>query len=163
MEYQHNFKIVSKMKEVMKGERVVNQTKAIDPFEMWKNVYDQAETYWSKVLDENLATEDFSRGLGKVLDMNLQYKKLVNDSAKTYLEQMNMPSKQDLANLASLMINVEEKIDRIEDLIDDSINTEAIQQKQTVEINSLKNEVKKIHKKMDQLLDLLQKPEEKDL
>lgn len=145
--------------EVTKGEIVVNQTKAIDPFEMWKNVYDQAETYWSKVLDENLATEDFSKGLGKVLDMNLQYKKLVNDSTKTYLEQMNMPSKQDLANLASLIINVEAKIDQIEELVEESIDIEAIQQKQTTEMNSLKNEVKRIHKKMDQILDLLQKPE----
>lgn len=135
----------------------MNNTKTIDPFEMWKNVYDQAESYWSKVLDENLATEDFSRGLGKVLDMNLQYKKLVNDSTKTYLEQMNMPSKQDLANLASLIINVDAKIDQLEELIEDSIGLEANQQKQATEVQTLKNEMKKINKKIDQLTELLQK------
>ncbi|WP_017755215.1 polyhydroxyalkanoic acid synthase subunit PhaR [Calidifontibacillus oryziterrae] len=135
-----------------------NGTKTIDPFEMWKNLYDQAETYWSKVLDENLATEDFSRGLGKVLDMNLQYKKLVNDSTKAYLQQMNMPSKEDLANLATMMINVEEKIDHIEEVVDGFLDIEMTQQKQMSEINTLKSEVKELHKKIDQIVDILQKP-----
>lgn len=129
----------------------------IDPFEIWKNVYDQTESYWSKVLDENLATEDFSIGLGKVLDMNLQYRKLVNDSTQAYLEQMNMPSKDDLARLASLIINVEAKVDLIEGSVEDAIVVQADQKKQTADLKQLQTEVKNIHKKMDQILGLLQK------
>ncbi len=129
----------------------------IDPFEVWKNVYDQTEAYWSKVLDENMATEEFSRGLGKILDMNLQYKKLVNDSTKAYLEQMNMPSKDDLAKLASLIINVEAKVDQIEEVVEEASFVQASQLKQNEEIKTIQNEMKKISKKMDQILELLQK------
>jgi len=135
----------------------VNQSKTIDPFEIWKKVYEQTESYWSKVLDENLATEEFSRGLGKVLDMNLQYRKLVNDSTKAYLEQMNMPSKDDLAKLASLIINVETKVDQIEDAVEDAIVVQADLEKQGSDVKALQNEIKKINKKMDQILELLQK------
>lgn len=135
----------------------MNQSKTIDPFEIWKNVYDQTESYWSKVLDENLATEDFSRGLGKVLDMNLQYRKLVNDSTKTYLEQMNMPSKDDLAKLASLIINVESKVDQIEEVVEERIVVQADAQAVASEVKELQIEVKNLHNKMDQILVLLQK------
>lgn len=135
----------------------MNQSKTIDPFEIWKKVYEQTESYWSKVLDENLATEEFSRGLGKVLDMNLQYRKLVNDSTKAYLEQMNMPSKDDLAKLASLIINVETKVDQIEDAVEDAIVVQADLEKQGSDVKALQNEIKKINKKMDQILELLQK------
>ncbi|HHY74816.1 MAG TPA: polyhydroxyalkanoic acid synthase subunit PhaR [Bacillus bacterium] len=135
----------------------MNQSKTIDPFEIWKNVYDQTESYWSKVLDENLATEDFSRGLGKVLDMNLQYRKLVNDSTKTYLEQMNMPSKDDLAKLASLIINVESKVDQIEEVVEERIVVQADAQAVASEVKELQIEVKNLHNKMDQILLLLQK------
>jgi polyhydroxyalkanoic acid synthase PhaR subunit len=135
----------------------VNHSKAIDPFEIWKKVYDQTESYWSKVLDENLATEDFSIGLGKILDMNLQYKKLVNDSTSAYLEQMNMPSKDDLAKLASLIINVETKVEQMEAVVEEAIVVQADQDNQASEFKNLQNEVRRIHRKMDQILELLQK------
>lgn len=133
------------------------QSKSIDLFEIWKNVYDQTESYWSKVLDENLATEDFSKGLGKVLDMNLQYTRLVNDSTNAYLEQMNMPSKDDLAKLASLIVNVEAKVDQMEEVVEEAIVVQADQQNQANEIKELQIEVRKINRKMDQILDLLKK------
>ncbi|WP_458413642.1 polyhydroxyalkanoic acid synthase subunit PhaR [Schinkia sp. CFF1] len=133
------------------------QSKSIDLFEIWKNVYDQTESYWSKVLDENLATEDFSKGLGKVLDMNLQYTRLVNDSTNAYLEQMNMPSKDDLAKLASLIVNVEAKVDQMEEVLEEAIVVQADQQNQANEIKELQIEVRKINRKMDQILDLLKK------
>lgn len=135
----------------------MNQTKMIDPFEMWKNIYDQTEAYFSKSLDENLATEDFSKGLGKVLDMNLQYKKLVNDSTKVYLEQMNMPSKDDLARLASLVLNVESKVDDLEEAIEDTIVVQADQERLAQEVKTIQIEMKQLHKKMDQILELLGK------
>lgn len=135
----------------------MNHSKTIDPFEIWKKVYDQTESYWSKVLDETIATEDFSKGLGTVLDMNLQYRKLVNDSTSAYLEQMNMPSKDDLAKVASLIINVETKVDQIEGVVEEAIVVQAEQKKQESELKSLQNEVKMIHKKMDVILELLQK------
>lgn len=135
----------------------MNHSNTIDPFEIWKKVYDQTESYWSKVLDENLATEDFSKGLGKILDMNLQYKKIVNDSTSAYLEQMNMPSKDDLAKLASLIINVESKVEQIEEVVEGAVVVQAGQEKQASEIKNLQHEVQRIHKKMDQILELLQK------
>lgn len=135
----------------------MNHSKTIDPFEIWKKVYDQTESYWSKVLDETIATEDFSKGLGTVLDMNLQYRKLVNDSTSAYLEQMNMPSKDDLAKVASLIINVETKVDQIEGVVEEAIVVQAEQKKQESELKSLQNELKMIHKKMDVILELLQK------
>ncbi len=135
----------------------MNQSNTIDPFEIWKKVYDQTESYWNKVLDENLATEDFSKGLGKILDMNLQYKKLVNDSTNAYLEQMNMPSKDDLAKLASLIVNVETKVEQIEEDVEGAIIVQADLDKQAREMMILQDEVKKIHRKMDQILALMQK------
>ncbi len=54
-----------------------------------------------------------------VLDLNLFYQKALNDTTKNYLEQVNVPTKEDIARVATLVINLENKVDNIEEFLEE--------------------------------------------
>ena len=45
--------------------------------------------------------------------------KALNDTTKNYLEQVNVPTKEDIARVATLVINLENKVDNIEEFLED--------------------------------------------
>ena len=118
---------------------------SLDPFSIWKNVYDQTEKNMNEVIHETLKTEAFSEWLGQVQNTYLQYQQLVQKSTEEYLKQVNMPSREEVASIASLIINLEEKIENIDQKIDD----ELIESPAKAEINKLKASVSKLDKKLD--------------
>ncbi|MFY0543300.1 polyhydroxyalkanoic acid synthase subunit PhaR [Brevibacillus sp. H7] len=89
-----------------------------DPFTLWKKLYDQTEEQWSKTLGETIKTESFSAWLGLMQKQMLEYQDAVRKNTERYLEHAHLPSKQDLANLAELIINVETKVDELDAKLD---------------------------------------------
>ena len=126
---------------------------SLDPFSIWKNMYDQTEKNMNEVINETLKTEAFSEWLGQVQNTYLQYQQLVQKSTEEYLKQVNMPSREEVASLANLIINIEEKIENIDQKIDDELIDSPVK----AEINKLKASVSKLDKKLDAVVSLLEK------
>lgn len=131
----------------------------LDPFQAWKDVYDKTESYWGKVIGDNMNREEFSQMMGNVLNMNLQYQQAINEVTGRYFQQVNIPTKEDVANVASLVINVEEKVEALEDRFDD------LEDKQDSpafkrEVTKLKSDVKSLDKKLDKVLSLLEEQQD---
>lgn len=129
----------------------MTQTTTFDAFTMWKNLYEKTESTWRDAIQETLGKESFAEGLGQIQGQYLQYQALVNKMTETYLKQANFPSREEIANVASLVINVETKMDDIEDQIDVN-KLEA-----SKEIDQLKKAVNNLEKKMDKVIELLGK------
>ena len=55
---------------------------------------------------------------GKMLETMLAAQKSVRDNMRTYLETMNVPTREDIARLGELVVGLEEKIDQIADRLD---------------------------------------------
>lgn len=143
-----------------KGDGVLEQQKVFDPFQAWKDVYDKTESYWGKVIGDNMNREEFSQLMGNVLNMNLQYQQAVNEVTGRYLHQVNVPTKEDVANVASLVINVEEKVELLEEQFDDRFDELEAQQESASalkkDVTKLKSDVKSLDKKLDKVLSLLE-------
>ncbi len=134
-----------------------------DPMKAWKDAYDQTEKYWGKTLNETLKTEEYSAWMGSVLDMNLFYQKMINDVTKGYLEKMNVPTQEDIARVASLIVNLENKVDRIEEFLEDKMD--GLEQSSTSkrDMTKLKSDLRILENKVDKILNYLEKanqPEE---
>jgi polyhydroxyalkanoic acid synthase PhaR subunit len=138
------------------GEKQMNEQKVFDPFLTWKEMYDKAESYIGKMLGETMNSEDFSKWMGSVLNFNLQLQKMIKETAERTLWQANMPSKEDLANVASLVVNVEEKVEALEELLEERQDHPNTVKR---EITKLKNDMKRLEGKVDKLLALLDKEE----
>lgn len=134
----------------------MSQQIPFDPFALWKQMYDKAEEQWSQTIDENMHQEDFSKWMGQCLNGYLQYQNVARQSAEKYLEQANMPSRQDLSNVASMVVNIEEKIDKLEQTVEEDVLDMLSQQDLSKEVKALRSDVTKMAKKLDQLFDLLE-------
>jgi polyhydroxyalkanoic acid synthase PhaR subunit len=133
----------------------MTQQKNFNPMELWKDFYNQSESYWGNVLDEKMKEEYFSEWMGKVLEMNLQVKKILNETTESYLSQVNLPTQNDLSNIATLVVNVDSKVDSLEELIEETSANQVNQAELKREMTRVKNEIKSLDNKLDAILTLL--------
>jgi len=132
----------------------MNDQKIYDPFLVWKELYEKTESYMGKALGETMNSEEFSKWMGNVLNFNLQLQKMIKETAERTLWQANMPSKEDMANIAALVVNVEEKVEAVEELLEAQQDEPGVLRK---DITKLKSDMKRIEGKLDKLLDLMGK------
>jgi polyhydroxyalkanoic acid synthase PhaR subunit len=89
-----------------------------DPFEVWRQLYETNERAWSAALEEAMGSPGASDSSGKLLETMLAAQKSVRDNMRTYLETMNVPTREDIARLGELVVGLEEKIDQVADRLD---------------------------------------------
>jgi polyhydroxyalkanoic acid synthase PhaR subunit len=92
--------------------------RATDPFELWRQMYETNERAWTSALEQAMSSPEFSESSGKLLETMLAAQKSVRDNMRTYLETMNVPTREDIARLGELVIGLEEKIDQLADRLD---------------------------------------------
>jgi hypothetical protein len=89
--------------------------RASDPFELWRQIYETNERAWNAVLERTVNNPAFAESSGKILETFLSAQKTVRDNMRTYLEQINLPTREDIARLGELIISLEEKVDQFDD------------------------------------------------
>lgn len=122
---------------------------SFDVFAMWKDIYEKTESAWHDAIQETLEKKSFAESLGQIQSQYVQYQELVNKMTESYLKQANIPTRDEIANVASLIINVDAKIDQLEDEFDDQ------NERVFKEIDALKKSVSSLEKKLDKVIELL--------
>ena len=89
-----------------------------DLFEVWREMYDANERAWSTALEEAMGGTEGSESSGKLLETMLAAQKSVRNNMRTYLETINVPTREDIARLGELVVGLEEKIDQLTDRFD---------------------------------------------
>jgi hypothetical protein len=95
-----------------------NTGRATDPFETWRQLYDANERAWTSALEQAMGSDEFGETSGKMLETMLAAQKSVRENMRTYLETMNVPTREDIARLGVLVVGLEEKIDQVVDRLD---------------------------------------------
>jgi polyhydroxyalkanoic acid synthase PhaR subunit len=126
-------------------------------YDMWKDLYSQS----SKFFDEKISNDFPSQGMGQILEMNLQFKKMLDESTLRYLEFINVPSRNDLANISSMIVNVDAKVDDLEEILEEKLDSQGDQESVQKDLSNLKKEMKSLDNKLNQILTLLKLPEDK--
>src|SRR6266513_2652767 len=86
-----------------------------DPFELWRQIYETNERAWNAVLERTVNNPAFAESSGKILETFLAAQKTVRDNMRSYLEQINLPTREDIARLGELIVALEEKVDQLDD------------------------------------------------
>ncbi|MED0675686.1 hypothetical protein P4S93_01375 [Aneurinibacillus thermoaerophilus] len=96
-----------------------NQT--FDPVQMWKSWYDLVEKTFGKTIDDFIKTTEYGSMIGEYQKWFFysqeQYKKMVDQ----ILNENNLPSKEEIARVAQLVIQLEEKVEKLDERLDDEI------------------------------------------
>jgi polyhydroxyalkanoic acid synthase PhaR subunit len=117
-------------------------------FDIWKDSYSQ----YSNLFDEQTAKEFPAQGIGQLLELHLQFKKLLNETTERYYEFVNLPSINDLAHISSLIVNLDAKVDDLEEFMEETIQDGSGQQQN--EIANLKKEMKSLDTKLNQIISI---------
>jgi polyhydroxyalkanoate synthesis regulator phasin len=87
----------------------------------WKQFLDQWIEAWSKVLGQTMGTEQFAKLMGQSLDQFLvaqgPAKKAADQHVEQTLQALNLPSRSQLTAVAKQIVELEERIERLEDTI----------------------------------------------
>lgn len=129
----------------------MTQDKTYDPFEGFKQLSEMWERQLNGLLYMLTDNKEFVRSAQVGLDAHSRYMELLRRNQEFLASTMNIPTKKDVANVASLSIQAEGKIDAIEEQIwalQDSItslNTENVSMFQELVsiVKQIKNEFQK--------------------
>lgn len=89
-----------------------------DPFTLFKEWYDATSEQWSKVVEETLSSKQFLESTRPFLESYASIALAFRRANEEYFKRLQLPTIADIANVAQLVINLEEKIDTIEDVLE---------------------------------------------
>lgn len=107
------------------AEQVEDQTKQFDPFESFRSMRDSYLESMSKTMVEAVNSEGYAQATGAMLDYCLSasapFREVLEKSMAQTLQQLSLPSKQDVAALAERFTNMEMRLDDLDAKIDQLI------------------------------------------
>jgi polyhydroxyalkanoic acid synthase PhaR subunit len=125
-------------------------------FDMWKDYYAKSSSLFDEKIKENFP----AKSMAQIMEMNLMFKKMIDESTEKYLELVNVPSRNDFANLSSLIVNVDAKVDNLEELLEENSVNLAEPSNYKQELTAIKKDMKNLDNKLNQILTLLKASEE---
>lgn len=100
--------------------RMFAQTPASpDVLNQWKQFLDQWIEAWSRVLGQTMSTESFAEWMGRSLDqwlaMQAPARRAAEQATEQALQTLNVASGTQLTNVARQIVDLEERLERVED------------------------------------------------
>jgi hypothetical protein len=88
----------------------------------WKQFLDQWIEAWSKILGQAMGTEPFAKLMGQSLDQVLAlqapFRRAAEQQTEQALQALGLPSRHQVTAVAKQIVELEERIERLEDRID---------------------------------------------
>lgn len=104
------------------AETNTQEKKTYDPFEPFRGMRDTYLESLSKAMIDVVNTEGYAQATGAMLDSCLtasaSFREALEKSMQNTLQQLSMPSRQDVANLAERFTNVEMRLDDMDAKLD---------------------------------------------
>jgi polyhydroxyalkanoate synthesis regulator phasin len=96
-----------------------------DPTGMLKGMRDANMDAWSKMMIELVNTDAYAEATGAMLNTWLTtsgpFRKVMEDSMAKTLEQLNMPSRDDVTRMAERLTNLEMRLDDLDAKLDEAL------------------------------------------
>jgi polyhydroxyalkanoate synthesis regulator phasin len=96
-----------------------------DPTGMFKGMRDANMDAWSKMMIELVNTDAYAEATGAMLNTWLTtsgpFRKVMEDSMAKTLEQLNMPSRDDVTRMAERLTNLEMRLDDLDAKLDEAL------------------------------------------
>ncbi len=90
------------------------ETQTPDPFAMWRDWLSNSERQWNSFLNDAMATDEFGRNMGRMMDVYLAMQKNLNEVMGRYFSALNVPTRTDVLTLGNRLGEIESRLDGIE-------------------------------------------------
>lgn len=133
-----------------------------DPAAFFRQYYGEMEDGWSKLWEQVLSSPVYAQAMGALMDAYLSSQQAVQTNLKKYMENLNIPTKDDLARVAYQVVQAEQKISELQKEIKGMKSLEAKLDLVLAEVKEAKEFQKQYRQQGEQkgLVDLEKKLEE---
>jgi len=90
-----------------------------DPFTLFKQWYDATSETWAKAVGEVIGTEKFMEAVRQTLESYTSFTRTFRRASEEYFRTLQLPTRSDVARVAELVVNLEEKVDHLDDAFED--------------------------------------------
>jgi hypothetical protein len=94
--------------------------------ESFRELVTQWERNFDAFANQFMGTENFSRGMNQAQDAQLAFRKMIQDFMGRSLENVNMPSREDLVRVAESVQNIDRRLARIEDMLSSMLSNASL-------------------------------------
>ncbi|MCM2534284.1 polyhydroxyalkanoate biosynthesis repressor PhaR [Neobacillus pocheonensis] len=122
--------------------------KPFEPFDLFNKFSGQWEKQVNEVIHLWTNNREFVRLSRHTTDSHVRYKEMFNKSQELLTNQLNLPTKEDVANIAQLSIQSEEKIDSLEEQIWKLQDSVTSTNKEIEGIGEVSNDIIKLTKQL---------------
>jgi hypothetical protein len=116
-----------------------NGNKGGDPFEAFRNMRDSYLEGMSKVMIDAVNSEEYAQATGTLLTNYLTvtapFRETLDKTMLMALEQLSLPSRQQITSLAERFTNLEMKLDDIDAKLDRIVELSRVSQYPAAEVN----------------------------
>lgn len=129
----------------------------LDPWAFFRQWFEVASAAWSHPLEEMLRSDAFAQASGAFLESASIAQRALRQAAEAQLAALGMPSREDVARVAGLVVQVETKVDRIEETLEDAQDGRAAELTARDDgVAALERRVERIEARLDRLLALVE-------
>ncbi len=155
-----------------------------DPFTFMKLWYDATSETWATVIGDIIGTERFMESASQFLESYASFYKTFRRANEEFFSNLQLPTRSDIARVAELVIGVEDKVEQVEDAIEDfednyaravpgnlderlehvekKLDTLSSSMQELTTANNLEKRLDRVESKLDKLLVALEKIEAKE-
>lgn len=80
----------------------------------WREWATRSERQWNEFFNQIMGTEEFSRSLGRNLDVFLHFQKTMNEAMGSWYMTMNVPTRTDILALGDRLLAIENRLAAVE-------------------------------------------------
>lgn len=93
-----------------------------DPFANMIQFYDAMSKTWAKAMSDAVTSESFAKSMAEQMESSVevfsQMRRQMGDMMEKYLEQMNLPTRKEVVNVAERLTRLEMAIDDLDAKLD---------------------------------------------
>jgi len=138
------------MMEELRNRMMTSEILPADPFTFFRKWYDATSETWAKVVDDMLNSEKFIESASPFLEVYSTFVKSLRQANEEFFRNLQIPTRSDLARIAELVVTLEEKVDKIDDMVEnleDGYASMATSQA----IDGLQSRLSQVENKLDSL------------
>ena len=149
-----------KMMEKTQERIHTGQPLPVDPFEMFQEWYDATSKPWSRTVEDNIASERFLAFAKPGLENYSHLMRRFRQASESYFKMLQLPTLSDIARVAELIVDLEEKVDTIEETIEHTKEQQSTQGTATMaSIADVEQRLNQVETRLERIVTLLEKVE----
>lgn len=141
-----------------------------EPFTFFRDWYNATSETWSKLVEQYIGSEQFMETSTPFLESYASFFKTFRRANEEFFQNLQLPTRSDIARIAELVIALEEKVDQLDDTLDNTQEKGATQEAVTGiagQLHALENKLDTLpttlarHKTVESLNQRLERVESK--